>query len=1539
MKRSLRDRKRKESAAAAVLLAIAMFFGSLGVCGAGVYAEETQSVSETEEGTSVSDSVSETASEEDTLYLNPPTDAGVGDSDEITEPSTVVTEEESTTGSTEGMTEVEETGTEQTTEETSNEPEGTVESESEGEVETETESESESKSEVATETETESESETGNDIEIVELEDVPSGESVYALRADEFNFEGEVFSLEADEHFIIGEEGSAVLGAHEVPDNSCGFAQYFTMSAGSSILIRNTGNLFHLMVYGSSDSKDEAAVEFVKADGSVVDSWTLCSADTIELHKLQNIACEGESDCYLKVTEGTARIYCVAICGATTVERAAPRRAARAMYTPTQIGNGTIPVFLDMNYSANVNQAAVSIRKAGESDWTYFSSVWGDFVPYYALEPNSTYEVCYAMATMHNTPYAKGIIATGESEVTDFTLTEYNTTTKKTKDPVLYAADDESSPCYTMGLGEGNWLDLGYYTRYSNTSGITLAGNVPSDAVINLYLEDGALIPYGWLFSGRNENHFYLYGKRTVRYSVEGTGYETATGSIVMNQAGNSFSSYAEDEGHEAESVVQTGSNMLTFDLKVSQPEEKRVVNVTISDSVNSDAVINVYDDQDMEIPVVEGSGSNPAVFAVEVPDTGEKLYRYEISAEGYATFSGEFAVTSTRMLKPATDVEEAGSAVNLLFDSARYRIEVSLIPQVRVNQSDLNVIPEESLNGKDHIDEAYRDYSEYYRLDLSPAINSNHFNAESFETRSKMMLTNDAQSDWEIIGYYCNTKKEDDTYNHDTTLRVINRMNCDLYDVSYDQGALTMKQLVGIEERVAEKYRDDAEWQLLFGEDYSYYNYLVYWFRQNDEKYSNITTLEELSESDFGRIIYPGPELDVWYAYTGSGYREFGMTREELSEAQTAGKVYESAVNPSDYAPYEVDERLDELIKAMAYRCNYSFALDRDYVKNSGEYKEGNNLYVTYPKYEDGVSLDFITEQLGASILGAGSTLRLDNMGHRVEINGLYSNVFQERDYRVEFGLYLSPLGELQIQKVSAEDGSPLEGVSFKLKDESGEEKSYTTDENGMITIEQLRCGTYYLNEEKTLTGYIPVEKTYRLTVAASTEGAKIKVEEKIDSGYAESGDFQDDLLTVSNAKYQGTLNLAKTDAVTGRVLTGSEAVFVLEKDNAKLHFYYDEEKQSYSYTASADGVTNLKTVKGRLTLTGIPEGSYVLKEAEAPEGYIKDTKIYSLIVSAPNTSSDKADVALYLGRQKMTAGKDGCYHISNKSETTEIEIRKVWSKDVKADAVTAVLEGRTKSGSVDFGAMDIFKNNPNVSKGISTGQLYVEIARSGLQKSWSATVKGLPAYLNGEAITYTVTAERYKNENSWNLAKSGQKLTVNGLRCLVTIEQTADGWTITNEVEEETETPSETETETETPSETETETETPSETESGSETASGTESPSETETPTDSSKPTEPDRRTEEENEGEDEREEDSGYEPVPAVTSKKADPVTPDVIGQEETTEEQTEGRTADILGSVAGAATGDMQNPESWMGLMLIQAGVIWLLLSRRRADNQ
>ncbi len=99
---------------------------------------------------------------------------------------------------------------------------------------------------------------------------------------------------------------------------------------------------------------------------------------------------------------------------------------------------------------------------------------------------------------------------------------------------------------------------------------------------------------------------------------------------------------------------------------------------------------------------------------------------------------------------------------------------------------------------------------------------------------------------------------------------------------------------------------------------------------------------------------------------------------------------------------------------------------------------------------------------------------------------------------------------------------------------------------------------------------------------------------------------------VTVNNQYITGSLEFTKADEVSGNGLSG--AAFMLQKKSDVLEHAWDAFAASMKANEKVMGITKVEktdqgmefeTVSGKVTLTGIPYGSYTLSEIRVPEGY----------------------------------------------------------------------------------------------------------------------------------------------------------------------------------------------------------------------------------------------------------------------------------------------------------------------------------------------
>lgn len=160
---------------------------------------------------------------------------------------------------------------------------------------------------------------------------------------------------------------------------------------------------------------------------------------------------------------------------------------------------------------------------------------------------------------------------------------------------------------------------------------------------------------------------------------------------------------------------------------------------------------------------------------------------------------------------------------------------------------------------------------------------------------------------------------------------------------------------------------------------------------------------------------------------------------------------------------------------------------------------------------------------------------------------------------------------GSVLLTKQNA-NGDVLEGASYKLFDETMNQigNTYTTDINGLITVENLAPGTYSFVEISAPKGYVINTTPITFVIDAEAIGAPTRVE-------------------TSHINYKGSAALVKQDA-SGHALEGA---------TYKL----------YDATMKQIGDTYVTDETGLIAVSDLAPGTYQFVEVAAPNGYIINT------------------------------------------------------------------------------------------------------------------------------------------------------------------------------------------------------------------------------------------------------------------------------------------------------------------------------------------
>ncbi|WP_283706295.1 SpaA isopeptide-forming pilin-related protein [Clostridium perfringens] len=154
---------------------------------------------------------------------------------------------------------------------------------------------------------------------------------------------------------------------------------------------------------------------------------------------------------------------------------------------------------------------------------------------------------------------------------------------------------------------------------------------------------------------------------------------------------------------------------------------------------------------------------------------------------------------------------------------------------------------------------------------------------------------------------------------------------------------------------------------------------------------------------------------------------------------------------------------------------------------------------------------------------------------------------------------------GSVELFKFDKDTNRLLEGVKFDLLNGDKKVGTYTTDNTGKITVNNLEAGNYTWVEVEAIDHYNKVDKKYDFNIYKDGQLEKIDV---------------------ANTVKTGELDFSKTDVTTGDSIDGAKVKITgLEPQNKHINIEFTSSKEGNKFT--------------------LPEGKYTFEETLAPEGY----------------------------------------------------------------------------------------------------------------------------------------------------------------------------------------------------------------------------------------------------------------------------------------------------------------------------------------------
>lgn len=246
------------------------------------------------------------------------------------------------------------------------------------------------------------------------------------------------------------------------------------------------------------------------------------------------------------------------------------------------------------------------------------------------------------------------------------------------------------------------------------------------------------------------------------------------------------------------------------------------------------------------------------------------------------------------------------------------------------------------------------------------------------------------------------------------------------------------------------------------------------------------------------------------------------------------------------------------------------------------------------------------------------------------------------------------SQTGTLIVTKTSAE-GTALPNTEITVTNSTtGEVYTKTTGDDGKVTFDNLKVGTYYYQETKTPTGYVLNNTKHEFTISAT----QLQVEENL-----------------VNYPVKNTIQIVKSDSLDNSFLEGTVITLYDTKTNKEV----------------ASGTTNSR---GVVAFADIPYGTYYYKETKAPSGYKLNTNKYNVEVTEDGVTQDF----------ELKDDKD----VSLKIKKTVSDVNRVTDNDTYTIKVSGKFDDNSTEKSITFNKNEIENNTEKDVPNVIYGETY---------------------------------------------------------------------------------------------------------------------------------------------------------------------------------------------------------------------------------------
>ena len=293
----------------------------------------------------------------------------------------------------------------------------------------------------------------------------------------------------------------------------------------------------------------------------------------------------------------------------------------------------------------------------------------------------------------------------------------------------------------------------------------------------------------------------------------------------------------------------------------------------------------------------------------------------------------------------------------------------------------------------------------------------------------------------------------------------------------------------------------------------------------------------------------------------------------------------------------------------------------------NEFEIKEKGSLIIDWSVSSESVLFDYlyytITNTETNEIID-GQSKKIGGTSYGTQYNSL--NFVQEWEELVPGKYKLNFYYKKDGSRNSGLDAGFVKGISFS-KTELGEVNKGITDENGVLRLDDIDWGTYYIQEIKSVTGYEKIDTKFKFVVDRETFANNNDTVMRIINE-----DTGEETSVITNSRKKGKVTLTKYayDA------EGNETDKVLP--GAVYELYLADGTLLGEYTTNENG---------KIEVDKLEWNSYYFQEKEAPKGYAVSDKRIAFVVNIKNADFE-VELKAY-----------------DKVEAGEIIINKVINKD----------------------------------------------------------------------------------------------------------------------------------------------------------------------------------------------------------------------------------------------------------------------------------